>query len=162
MAGWYALLLSIVGATTVGVTIAQNVFLCVYILQTKSELPVISLGLFYSGWTNGVRVTCPGLYMTDMHYSERGDGWNMSNILCVRLILIAPMYVCPQMSFSNCCCREGLASLEASEQRAYSYTLLMLATLPNKTRNKKLHNTLLIALTKVTPARLPRNKLTSD
>lgn len=66
------------------------------------------------------------------------------------------------MSFGNFYCREGLVSLEASVERAYSYTLLMLATLPNKTRNKKLHNTLLIALTKVTPARLPHNKLTSD
>lgn len=44
----------------------------------------------------------------------------------------------------------------------YSYTLLMLATLPNKTRNKKLHSTLPTALTKVTPARLQHNKLTSD
>lgn len=52
--------------------------------------------------------------------------------------------------------------LEASVKRDYSYTLLMLATLPNKTRNKKLHNTLLIPLTKVTPARVRRNKLTSD
>lgn len=58
--------------------------------------------------------------------------------------------------------RQDLVPLEASVKRDYSYTLLMLATLPNKTRNKKLHNTLLIPLTKVTPARVQRNKLTSD
>lgn len=44
----------------------------------------------------------------------------------------------------------------------YSYMHLMLATLPNKTRNKKLHSSLPTALTKVTPARLQHNKLTSD
>lgn len=38
----------------------------------------------------------------------------------------------------------------------------MLATLPNKTLNKKLHNSLLIPLAKVTPAMVQRNKLTSD
>lgn len=36
----------------------------------------------------------------------------------------------------------------------HGYTLLMLATLLDKTRDKKLHNTLLIPLTKVTPARV--------
>lgn len=68
-------------------------------------------------------------------------------------------------SFTKCrdfSSRRGSVPLEASVKKDYSYTLLMLATLPNKTRNKKLHNTLLIPLTKVTPARLQRNKLTSD
>lgn len=60
------------------------------------------------------------------------------------------------------CSRQGLMPLEASVKRDYGYTLLMLATLPNKTRNKKLHNTPLIPLTKVTPARVRRHKLTSD
>lgn len=60
------------------------------------------------------------------------------------------------------CSPKARLLLEASVKKDYSYTLLMLATLPNKTRDKKLHNTLLIPLTKVTPARVQRNKLTSD
>lgn len=67
-------------------------------------------------------------------------------------------------SFTKCrdfSSRQGSVPLEASV-KDYSYTLLMLATLHNKTRNKKLHNTLLIPLTKVMPARVQRNKLTSD
>lgn len=95
-------------------------------------------------------------------------GVHMVHLLGLKDQMTAALMRLPLDVFRSCTkcrdfySRQGLVPLEASVKRDYSYTLLMLATLPNKTRNKKLHNTPLIPLTKVTPARVQRNKLTSD
>lgn len=76
--------------------------------------------------------------------------------------MMATLVCVPSDVFWELLLQGRLSVTEGLFGKDYSYTLLMLATLPNKTRNKKLHSTLPTALTKVTPARLQHNKLTSD